>query len=141
MKETISVCRVEQGQIVNSASFTGICIRDEEIISASDNGYINFYVGEGDKVSDSGKIYLLNSEPPIEDKTKDTSVINSQLDYSDMRDQVTVFSKNFNESQYNRALYSKRQIGSTIKPFLYYLGLEEGMLVGVNEFGLFELTE
>ena len=34
MKETISVCRVEQGQIVNSASFTGICIRDEEIISA-----------------------------------------------------------------------------------------------------------
>ena len=105
MKETISVCRVEQGQIVNSASFTGICIRDEEIISASDNGYINFYVGEGDKVSDSGKIYLLNSEPPIEDKTKDTSVINSQLDYSDMRDQVTVFSKNFNESQYNQ-IYS-----------------------------------
>lgn len=33
----------------------------------------------------------------------------------------------YNKSQYNRALYSKRQIGSTIKPFLYYLGLEEGM--------------
>ena len=30
-------------------------------------------------------------------------------------------------SQYNRALYSKRQIGSTIKPFLYYLGLKKGM--------------
>lgn len=33
----------------------------------------------------------------------------------------------YSNSQYNRALYSKRQIGSTIKPFLYYLGLEEGM--------------
>ena len=33
----------------------------------------------------------------------------------------------FNKSEYNRALYSKRQIGSTIKPFLYYLGLKNGM--------------
>ncbi len=29
-------------------------------------------------------------------------------------------------SQYNRALDAKRQIGSTIKPFLYYLALENG---------------
>ena len=49
MKERISVCRVEEGQIVNSASFTGVCIRDEEVVNASGNGYINFYVGEGDK--------------------------------------------------------------------------------------------
>lgn len=33
----------------------------------------------------------------------------------------------YTSSQYNRALKSKRQIGSTIKPFLYYLGLEQGM--------------
>ncbi len=33
----------------------------------------------------------------------------------------------YRESPYNRALYSKRQIGSTIKPFLYYLGLKKGM--------------
>lgn len=28
MKENISVCRVEEGQIVNSASFTGVCVRE-----------------------------------------------------------------------------------------------------------------
>lgn len=33
----------------------------------------------------------------------------------------------YRESPYNRALYSKRQIGSTIKPLLYYLGLKKGM--------------
>ncbi len=33
----------------------------------------------------------------------------------------------YRESPYNRALHSKRQIGSTIKPFLYYLGLKKGM--------------
>lgn len=35
--------------------------------------------------------------------------------------------KNYLESQYNRATKSKRQVGSTMKPFLYYTGLENGM--------------
>lgn len=32
----------------------------------------------------------------------------------------------YNKSEYNRALKSKRQVGSTIKPFLYYSALENG---------------
>jgi len=32
----------------------------------------------------------------------------------------------YNKSQYNRAISSKRQVGSTIKPFLYYSALENG---------------
>lgn len=35
--------------------------------------------------------------------------------------------KNYQDSSYNRAIYSSRQTGSTIKPLLYYLGLEYGM--------------
>ncbi len=34
--------------------------------------------------------------------------------------------KDYEKSQYNRALYSKRQVGSTLKPFLYYTALENG---------------
>lgn len=33
---------------------------------------------------------------------------------------------NYNKSQYNRATNSKRQIGSTMKPILYYTALESG---------------
>ena len=32
----------------------------------------------------------------------------------------------YTKSQYNRALYSKRQVGSTMKPFLYYAALDNG---------------
>ena len=35
--------------------------------------------------------------------------------------------KNYNESEFNRALYSKRQVGSTMKPYLYYTALENGL--------------
>lgn len=33
----------------------------------------------------------------------------------------------YSESTYNRSLYSKRQVGSTIKPFLYYAALENNL--------------
>ena len=33
---------------------------------------------------------------------------------------------NYNSSQFNRAIKSKRQVGSTMKPFLYYAALENG---------------
>lgn len=33
---------------------------------------------------------------------------------------------NYNNSQYNRAINAKRQVGSTMKPFLYYSALESG---------------
>ena len=35
--------------------------------------------------------------------------------------------KNYVDSQFNRAISSKRQVGSTMKPFLYYAALENGM--------------
>ncbi|MGN1370709.1 MAG: transglycosylase domain-containing protein [Candidatus Coprovivens sp.] len=35
---------------------------------------------------------------------------------------------NYAISQYNRAINSKRQVGSAIKPFLYYAALENGMV-------------
>lgn len=34
---------------------------------------------------------------------------------------------NYAETQFNRALQAKRQVGSTMKPFLYYAALESGM--------------
>ena len=34
--------------------------------------------------------------------------------------------RDYNQSSYNRAIFSKRQVGSTMKPYLYYSALENG---------------
>ncbi len=102
MKETVSVCRVEEGRIVNSASFTGVCIRDEEVIEAQGDGYINFFIGEGEKVAESGDIYLLNSNPPVDENEAIADSVQAVHNYSEIRDQIMVFSKNFTDSQYSQ---------------------------------------
>ncbi|MEZ5301419.1 MAG: transglycosylase domain-containing protein [Verrucomicrobiales bacterium] len=38
--------------------------------------------------------------------------------------------RDFAQSQYNRALHSRRQIGSTFKPFVYAAGMERGLFPG-----------
>lgn len=47
---------------------------------------------------------------------------------------VTAFvgGQNFRQSQFNRALYSKRQVGSLIKPFVYLSGLQYGLTNELN---------
>ena len=40
--------------------------------------------------------------------------------------------KDYEKSQFNRALYSKRQVGSTMKPYLYYAALENGFTTSTS---------
>lgn len=40
--------------------------------------------------------------------------------------------RNYYESQFNRATSSKRQVGSTMKPFLYYAALENGFTASTS---------
>ncbi len=50
----------------------------------------------------------------------------------------------YTDTQYNRALYSQRQVGSTIKPLLYYLALSQGFqpdTTFLSEKTSFQLTQ
>ncbi len=40
--------------------------------------------------------------------------------------------RDYNKSTYNRAIDSKRQVGSTMKPYLYYSALENGFTAGTT---------
>lgn len=86
---------------------------------------------------DSGglKIYTnldLNAQTILEDNINKT-IKNDNLEVNSiMMDSKTgaiialIGGRDYNKSQYNRSLYSKRQVGSTMKPILYYTALLNG---------------
>ncbi len=82
------------------------------------------------------KIYTtLNQEYQkiLEEKIKNNLKENNEIQVSSIILEPTtgkvlalIGGRDYKTSQYNRATQSKRQVGSTIKPFLYYAALENG---------------
>ena len=78
------------------------------------------------------KIYTtldLNAQKAIEESVKknvnsDVQVASIVMDPNNGSILGMVGGSDYTKSQYNRALYSNRSVGSTIKPFLYYAALE-----------------
>lgn len=58
----ISVYEVREGSILKDTSYTGIIIREEEVVSAQGSGYVNFFVTEGSKVGKKTNVYSLSDE-------------------------------------------------------------------------------
>ena len=75
----------------------------------------------------------MNSQKILEDSVKKHMTGNNELQVASvMMDPKTgkilalVGGRDYSTSQYNRAYQSERQVGSTMKPFLYYAALENG---------------
>lgn len=70
-----------------------------------------------------------NMEKQILDNTKDEDVQVASIVVNPNTGAVQALTGgiNYAKSQYNRALNSKRQVGSTMKPFLYYAALENNL--------------
>lgn len=55
----VSAYEVREGTILKDNAYTGIAIRNEEVIAADRDGYINYYVSEGSKVAVGANIYSI----------------------------------------------------------------------------------
>lgn len=69
-----------------------------------------------------------NLENNIDNEMKDTTLQVASIVITPTNGKIVALigGKDYSLSEYNRAYSSKRQIGSTIKPFLYYSALENG---------------
>lgn len=100
-KSHVSFCEVQPGRIVDSDSFTGFILRDEAVVGAVKSGYVNYFINDGDKAAKNGNVCMIenNSSGITEGLAQMTSFTNT--DYSDIREQITTFKKNYNDSDYS----------------------------------------
>ena len=79
--------------------------------------YTNLDINAQKIVNDTIKKYLSDS---------DLQIATVLMDPNDGKIKAIAGGKNYSESQFNRVTSSYRQVGSTIKPILYYSALENG---------------
>lgn len=51
----ISAYEVREGSILKDNAYTGLAIRNEEVVTAEQSGYINYFVSEASKVGAKNK--------------------------------------------------------------------------------------
>lgn len=91
--------------------------------------YNNTYLNQGLNVYTSfNQDYQKVVEKSASEYTKDSKVETSSIVVEPYTSKILAIigGKDYASSQFNRATQANRQIGSTIKPLLYYLALENG---------------
>ena len=56
-REHVSIYEVTQTQLADNENLRGIVLREESLVNAKKNGYVNYYVGEGSKLSKTTTVY------------------------------------------------------------------------------------
>ncbi len=89
-----------------------------------DTGGLKIYTSLNSKYQEILENSIKNNMPSDDDELQVASVI---IDPQSGNVKALIGGKNYAKSQFNRAISSKRQVGSTMKPLLYYAALENGM--------------
>ena len=72
------------------------------------------------------QIDLENNIEKYLENDQDLQVASVMVNPNDGKIIALIGGRNYKKSEFNRAIESKRQVGSTLKPFLYYSALENG---------------
>ena len=106
--------QVTSGPLSRNETYTGLAIREENVVQADSSGYITYYAREGDKINANGAVFGLSSTRIPEVTTR-----LSQEDLQKIRDQMLSFSKGFDSAKFNKTYSFKYQLEGSI---LQYAG-------------------
>ena len=56
----VSIYEVREGSILKDNAYTGLVLRDEQIVKADSDGYVNYFVTEGSKVGSKTNVYSIS---------------------------------------------------------------------------------
>ncbi len=112
----ISVYEVREGSILKDTAYTGVAVREETVIKADKNGYVNYFALEGSKVGAMTKVYSLSDEKL--DFDKENNKESAELS-SEERNAILIktqdFSDNFRAEQFGDVYSLKNNIETIIE--------------------------
>ena len=107
-KTTVSYYEVEEGSLVKEHNYSGLILRNEQIVNAEANGYIYFFVADGRKAAKGSPVYSIDEGGRLMDYINNHSDKLAQLNSSkiaDIRAEILNYSRSFSPDNF-RALYN-----------------------------------
>ena len=109
--------QVTSGPLASNEMYTGLAIREEEVVKADADGYVTYYAREGNKINANGVVFGLSS-----DQALNGSETLDQEDLSKIRSQMSNFSYGFDPANFNSTYSFKYELAGEI---LNYAGVND----------------
>lgn len=112
----VTVYEVRQGSILKDTAYTGLAIRDEMVVQADADGYLNYYVPDGSKVKNGSKVYTLSSQELnfAEDTEEDEISLTSEEQRSVML-KIQQFQHDYQETSFSDTYRIKEELEDALR--------------------------
>lgn len=112
----VSAYEVRKGSILKDTAYNGFIVRSETVVTAEEDGYVNYFVPEGSKVGAKTNVYTLS---PGKLDFKDGGEEAAEALTADEQEAILVktqsFSENFKEEEFHDIYTLKENITSILE--------------------------
>ena len=110
---------VKVGSLSSPSTYEGLIIRQEEVITSANAGYVNYYAREGEKMAYGDLVYSVDGSGELAELLKsagDGQNSMSDEDFHQIRDEIVSFAKDFNNKKFYPVYDFKYNLqGTTLK--------------------------
>ena len=111
----ISAYEVREGSILRDNAYTGFILRNEVVVPAEADGYVNYYALGGSKAGAKTKVYTLsNRELEFADTSSEEASKLSAEEQAALLVKIQAFSENFKEGQFQDVYTLKEYVASVM---------------------------
>lgn len=118
---------VKEGSLSSTSIYKGIALRDEEIVTASDAGYVNYFAREGERAAAGNLIYTVDETGRLADYIHASDSGENTLsdsDLSELKTEITNFTNRFDRTEFSDVYNFKYSVEGTVLKLSNYNILE-----------------
>ncbi|MDD6442134.1 MAG: HlyD family efflux transporter periplasmic adaptor subunit [bacterium] len=116
-KDKTAVYEVREGSILRDNSYTGLILRDETVVYADKDGYVNYFYESGKKVPFGYNVYLLTQDEILNEsgeETKNEEVVLNSDNWNRLLMKVQAFNESFNINDFSSAKSLKEETNTIL---------------------------
>lgn len=118
---------VQEGSLSSNSIYKGIALRTEEIVNASDAGYINYFAREGERAAAGDLIYTVDETGRLSDYIRSSESGENSLsdsDLTELKTEITAFTNRFDRTEFTDVYNFKYSMEGTVLKLSNYNILE-----------------
>ena len=129
---------VKEGALAIDSTYRGVALRVEQVVSANDNGYINYYAGESEHISKGGLVYSIDESGILSEMIKDSAAVNAVLSdeaLSELKAELTGFALSYDDKSFGDVYNMEDSVKSNVRKLANQSALEDLRSISSNSYG------